>query len=146
MDNNAINIFTGLRGEMGSGIDKLLQCIIELQHWFWINCLLLNPDKSDTPFYGMRPCFNRPDLPSSISIAGCTIGISKRLKILGVASDTTLSFDYHITNIIRACNFQLRALCHICRRLDIARTMACSIICSRMTTAMHCCSMQLVRH
>ena len=75
----------------------------------------------------------RPGLQSSISIAGCEINVSKRLGIRGVTLDATLSFDEHITSMVRACNFNLRALRYIRCSVsqDIANTIACSIIESR---------------
>ena len=48
-------LYTALKDDMRPGLDELSQCTIALQHWFWINSLLLNPDKSDVAFYGTRP-------------------------------------------------------------------------------------------
>ena len=74
------------------GFERLSKCTITLQHWFWKNDLLLHPDKSDVALYGTRPDLKRPGLPSSISITGCAINVSKGLKILGVTLDATLSY------------------------------------------------------
>ena len=76
---------------MGLGLDKLSQCTIALQHWFWINSLLLNQDKSDFAFFGTRPGLKKVDPINSVTVAGCAISISDRLKILGVTQDATLS-------------------------------------------------------
>ena len=35
------------------------------------------------------------------------------LKLLGVTLDAALSFDKHVTNIVLACTFHMRALRHI---------------------------------
>ena len=80
-------LYTALKGDMGPGLDKLSQCTIALQHWFWINSLLLNPDKSDAAFYGTRPGLTRVDPINSVTVAICAISISGRLKILGVTLD-----------------------------------------------------------
>ena len=98
------------------------------------NSLLLNPDKSDVTFYGTRPGLKRVDPINSVTVAGCAITISDRLKILGVTLDATLSFDEHIATVVKACNYHLRALCHIrrCITQDIASTIACSIVGSRI--------------
>ena len=126
--------YTALKGDVEPGLDKLSQCTIALQHWFWINSLLLNPDKSDVAFYGTRPGLKKMDPPTSVTVAGCAISISDRLKILGVTLDTTLSFDEHITTVVKACNYLPRALRHIrrCITQDIASTTACSIVGSRI--------------
>ena len=44
------------------------------------------------------------------------------LKILGVTLDSTLTFDDHINNVMRSCNYHLRALRHLrpCLSLDVA--------------------------
>ena len=56
------------------------------------------------------------------------------LKSLGVTLDATLSFDEHIATVVKACNYHLRALRHIrrCITQDIASTIACSIVGSRI--------------
>ena len=45
-----------------------------------------------------------------------------------------LSFDDHITSVVRACNFHIRAMRHIRHLLnqDAENTIACSIVCSRL--------------
>ena len=110
-------LYTALKGDMGPGLDKLLQCTIALQHWFWINSLLLNPDKSDAAFYGTRPGLNTVNQINSVTVAGCATSISDRLKILGVTQDAILSFDEHIATVVKACNYHLREL----RRLGVRR-------------------------
>jgi hypothetical protein len=51
-----------------------------------------------------------------------------------VTLDTKLSFDEHVTNVCRLCYGHIRALRHIRASLpdDVARTVACSIIGSRL--------------
>ena len=95
---------------------------------------MLNPDKSDVAFYGTRPGLKRVDPPTSVTVAGCAISISDRLKILGVTLDATLSFDKHIATVVKACNYHLRALRYIrrCITQDITSTIACSIVGSRI--------------
>ena len=85
---------------------------------------------SDVALYGTRPGSKRPGLPSSISVAGCAINVSERLKILAVTLDSTPSFDDHITSVVEACNFHMLALLHIrCSvSADIANTIMCSIV------------------
>ena len=74
------------------------------------------------------------DPPTSVTVAVCAISISDSLKILGVTLDATLSFDEHIATVVKVCNYHLCALRHICRCItqDIASTIACSIVGSRI--------------
>ena len=73
---------------------------------------------SDVAFYGTRPGLNRVNQINSVTLAGCAISISDRLKILGVTQDAILSFDEHIATVVKACNYHLREL----RRLDVRRS------------------------
>ena len=111
-------IYTALMTDTVRGLEKLSKCTIDLQHWFLKNDLL-NPDKTDVALCGTRPGLKRSGLPSSISVAGCAIIASERLKILGVTLDVTLSFDDHIISVVRACNYHMRALRHIRCTLQI---------------------------
>jgi len=59
---------------------------------------------------------------------------SSLLVTLGVILDSRLSFDNHVTAVCRACNYHIWALRHIRRLLpnDVARTLACSIVITRL--------------
>ena len=72
-------LYTALKCDMEPGLDKLSLYTIALQHWFWINSLLLNPDKSVVAFYGTRPGLKRVDPQTSVTVAGCAIIIFDRL-------------------------------------------------------------------
>ena len=50
------------------------------------------------------------DFSHTIKVAGADIQFSEAVKLLGVTLDTSLSFDQHVTNVIRACNFHLRSI------------------------------------
>jgi len=51
-----------------------------------------------------------------------------------VTIDSNLRFDCHVRNVAKACNFNTRALRHVRSLLtdDVAQTVACSIIASRL--------------
>ena len=111
-----------------------MQCVETLQTWFWHNGLLLNPDKSEVIFFGTRQRLHSTNLPTSISIAGNVITVSPTLKILGVKLDSTLSFSEYVSDIVRVCNYHMRALRHIRRYMsqDVAKAVAFSIVGSRL--------------
>ena len=81
-------------------------------------------------------------------VAGCAISISDRLKILGVTLYATLSFDEHITTVVKACNYHLRALRHIRRYItqDTASTIACISYGVESITVMDCYLELLAKH
>jgi len=96
--------------------------------------LLLNPSKSAIVYFGTHGRLRQSILPSQIIAAGCTIHVSDRLCLLGVTLDNTLSFDQHVNNIAKNCNYHLQALRHIRASVtdEVAKMMACSIIGSRI--------------
>jgi len=48
--------------------------------------------------------------------------------------DNHLSFDQHVSDVVRSCNFHIRSLCHIRPLIDreTAVNLACSIVASRL--------------
>jgi len=55
-------------------------------------------------------------------------------NVLGVTIDSTLSFDKHVSNVVRSCNYHLHALRHIRPLLseDAAKTIGFSLVSSRL--------------
>jgi hypothetical protein len=111
-----------------------VQCVETLQIWFWHNGLLLNPDKSEVIFFGTRQRLHSTNLPTSITIAGNVIPVSPTVKILGVKLDSSLTFGEHISDIVRICNYHMRALRHVRQYMsqDVAKSVAFSIVGSRL--------------
>jgi len=52
------------------------------------------------------------DFSHTINVACADIQFSEAVKLLGVTLDTSLSFDQHVTNVVRARNFHLQSLRH----------------------------------
>ena len=71
---------------------------------------------------------------SAVRVAGSDINYSVQLKSLGVTLDQNLSFDQHVSNIVKASNYNIRALRHIRPMLDktVANIVACSIVSTRL--------------
>ena len=91
----------------------LFSSVSVLQKCFSQNALLLNSNKSEVIYFGTRQRLRVSVLPESVTIAGRSITTTDKLKILGVVLDCSLSFDQHVLNTVRNCNFHLRALHHI---------------------------------
>ena len=77
------------------------------------------------------------DSPNGIAVFGSTVPFFSQLRVLAVTLDEERTFDYHISGIVRVCNYYLRALRHIRPfvDLDTANTITCSLICTRLD---HC--------
>jgi hypothetical protein len=96
--------------------------------------MLLNPDKSEALLVSRKAKAEEFAGGSGVCVAGSNIAFSAQLKSLGVTLEQNLSFDRHVANIVRASNFNIRALRHIRPMLDktTANTVACSIVSTRL--------------
>jgi len=96
---------------------------------FHQNVLLLNPSKT----FATRQRLVGVDISHSIKVASADIQFSEAVKLLGVTLDTSLSFDQHVTNVVRACNFHRRSLRRLRPSLtfESAKSMATAIIGAR---------------
>ena len=88
-------------------------CASDVSTWFLENVFLLNPTKSEAVVFGTRQRLCRIDRPTGVDVAGCTVTLSDSVKLHGVTLDSTLSFDRHVSEIVRSCYFHIRALKHI---------------------------------
>ena len=96
--------------------------------------MLLNPDKSKVLLVARKANADKFACGTGVCVAGSSIAYSVQLKSLGVTIDQTLCFDKHVGNIVKASNFNIRALRHIRPVLSktIANTVACSIVSTRL--------------
>ena len=64
------------------------------------------------------------------TIASSNVSFNDSLKLLGVTLDATLSFDKHVSNVVRSCTFHTRAQRHIRPLLTVeaAKTAAAAIV------------------
>ena len=85
-------------------------------------------------FFRTRQRLQRLNLPSSVAVASCCIGVCEKRKTLAITLDNTLSFDDHVNGNVRSCHFYIRADRNIRRSLtgDVTNTIACSIVHSRL--------------
>ena len=115
-------------------LNQLETCTASIHSWLQMNGLQLNPNKSEVIQFTAARGRNRVEDVTSIQISNAAIKPSSTIKSLGVTLDTKLSFDEHVTNVCRLCYCHIRALRHVRASLpnDVARTVACSIIGSRL--------------
>jgi hypothetical protein len=57
-----------------------------------------------------------------------------KIKLTGVTVDNHLSFDQHVSGVVRSCNYYMRSLCHKRPLIDreTAVNLACSVVASRL--------------
>jgi hypothetical protein len=117
-----------------SDITTLEECTLAVRDWFTANGMLLNPDKSEVLLVARKANAQKFAGGTGVCVAGSQIAYSVKLKSLGVTLDQGLSFDQHVGTIVKASNFNIRALRHIRPLLDrtVANTVACSIVSTRL--------------
>ena len=119
---------------LAAKVDLLESCTASLHSWLLHNGLQLNPTKSELiQFTGGHGRDRVNDVPH-VTVSNAVIQPSSTVKSLGVILDRQLTFDEHVVSITKACLFHIRALRHVRNSLpdDVAKTVACSIIGSRL--------------
>lgn len=121
--------FSGANAKMN--IDSCLQAV---QHWFTLNGLSLNPDKSEAIVIGTSARQRTEGVIHDVSLGSMAIPVSDSVKSLGVIIDNTLSFDDHVNGVCRASYQYIRALRHVrkCISDDDAKSIAVSIISGKL--------------
>src|SRR5664279_711335 len=88
-------------------------CTRAVKRWFLENGLQLNPDKSEVMLVGTTQQLSAADHVKHVSVAGALIPVKTELKSLGVTFDSRLTFNTHVNNIAKACNYHIWSLRHI---------------------------------
>ena len=128
-------LYTAMKsGSDGESIRKLEECSQAVRDWFLENGMLLNPDKPEILLSGTQAQTQKFAQGSGLAVAGSNIKFAVKLKNLGITLDQSLSLDDHVSNVVKASNFHIRALRHIRPTLnrDVANTVACSIVNTRL--------------
>jgi hypothetical protein len=117
-----------------SDLTAVEQCTNDIHRWYSENGMLLNPTKSEAIVVGTRAQVASVSTIGSVAVAGSRVQFNDSVKLLGVTIDPTLSFDQHVLNVVRSCNYHLRALRHIRPVIttDVAKTIACSLVSTRL--------------
>ena len=100
-----IQLYTTLVKSPENDLQHVESCMAGHQYWFRENNHLLNPDKLEVCFFGMRQKLSRMLLPPSVTVAGCPITVSDKLKILSISLNVDLTFEDYVNHIMKACNF-----------------------------------------
>ena len=94
----------------------------------------MNPGKTEAEFFGTRQRLSTLIKPVGVRVAGSNVTFADAVKLLGVSLDSTLTFNHHVTNVVRACTYHTRALRHDRPLLtvDAAKTIASAIVDARL--------------
>jgi len=96
---------------------RVKESICCLQMWFQANSLKMNPEKTDFTLVGTKSSIQKTG-NFHISISGKTIYPSTTVKVLGVLLDQHLTWEAHISAVVRRCNAILVSLFKIRHHLN----------------------------
>ena len=97
-----------------SVVSKMNLDVSRVLNWFRSNEMVVNPDKFQVIFLGIKDSMN-------LLIDNNNIPITDTVKLLGVIIDKKLTFVLHITDICRRANNKVKALLRIRKYLDLPK-------------------------
>ena len=89
-------------------IQKLKNCLNDIQNFMFANKLKLNPDNTEFILIG-----------SPINILGNQVSPAQSVRNLGVVFDSNFTFSNHVSQVIKSTRVQARDLYKICPLLDL---------------------------
>ena len=103
-----------------------------MKSWMSANKLKLNDDKTEAILCGSDSNLRKVDIPS-IKVGASDIILANTVRDLGFIIDNKLTIASHISTVVRACSFHLRALGQLRPLIDkqTANAIAVAIIQSR---------------
>ena len=116
------------RDDRVTQVQRLSECTLEVQSWFTLNGMALNPDKSEV----LHMCPIRHHKANTgidtLAVGGVEIKLATKVKLLGV------TLDDHVKTVCGNAMYHIRALRHIRRSIteECANTIACSVVSSRI--------------
>ena len=113
----------------------LTGCADAVNKWFLNNYLMLNTSKTEAILFGTSAKLRALALKECTAFTGAhpPVPFAKSIHFMGVTLDPGLSMDTRVDEIVKTCNYHLRALRHIRPALtvDVATTIACSMVLTR---------------
>ena len=116
---------------MADKIGSSIECVCS---WMANNKLKMNEDKTEVIKIGTLNKLKKASSPDTLSVMNCQVQFVENVKNLGFSLDSTLSFDFHISDLCRGLYLQLRRLGQIRPYVstDSAKTLAVAMILSRI--------------
>ena len=105
-----LQLYTALHADDFADLSRVESCVADVSRWFLENSLLLNPTKTEAVVFGTRPRLQAVDMTRRLNLDGVSVQFSDAVRLLGVTLDPTLSFDRHVTEVVKSCNFHLREI------------------------------------
>jgi len=101
---------------------SIWECTDDVNRWFLENKLLFNPSKTEAMLCGTQVQCNKVNTSGGVEVAGTAVKFGDFIKLLGVKLDPSISMNRHVTELVRNCNYHIRALRHIRPLLTLEST------------------------
>jgi len=93
------------RSSATANLHTLESALADLSQWFSLNCLALNPTKSDAILLGTHQRNSTLSHISHINVVGSSASLSDSVKLLGVTLDKSLTFNKHANQVSQSCYY-----------------------------------------
>ena len=103
-------------------LNSMQSCISDVKAWATANMLRLNDNKTELMLVTSKRTKHLHNLPTSITIGNAQIPFKQSVKNLCFALDYDFTMNANVSNIARACHFELHRLASICRFLTSTAT------------------------
>jgi len=123
---------------LSPGVDSLAiltRCADAVNTWFLTNYLMLNTSKTEAILFGTNAKLRTMSLQECVPFTETSpIALAKSIRLMGVTLDDELTMDAHVGEVVKTCNYHLRALRYIRGSLtkEVANTVACSLVLTRI--------------
>jgi len=86
-------------------LHTLGSALADLSQWFSLNCLALNPTKSDAILLGTHQRNSTLSNISHINVVGSIVPLSDSVKVFGITLDKSLTFNKHSNQVSQSCYY-----------------------------------------
>jgi len=85
-----------LTANTAAGLSILADCTMDVKHWYLLNGLQLNADKSEVMFVGTAYRLQVVSAIEAVSVAGSSLSLTNKMKTLGVVLGVCSPLYIHI--------------------------------------------------
>ena len=108
-----IQLCAALKYTPGATLGRLSECILYRSIVVLVKWYTAKPWKVGRGSYGIGHGLRTSVLPTRATVAGCSTKMCDRLEILGVTLNASLTFESHINDVVKSCNFHIRPTRHL---------------------------------
>ena len=108
--------------QIGELVQSVQACIGDVKRWMTSNKLQLNDNKTEVMIVSSPRSSSSVVFPESMLVGDATVQFSQLVRNLGITIDCHLSMSAHVTNVVRAANFELRRISSIRQFLNVQAT------------------------